>query len=478
MSAQNTHTEKKRLHLPIFDDGGLAQNHEAALHILSNIGILLSHPGARRLLADHSAEVKDDRVLLPVDLVEKCLADIPTRVKLEGRDPEKAVQLGDGGCYPHNVGGVPNVFDPKTNTRQSASRKDNVQAARLLDALPNVSTITPLYTPQDVPEHQMTLWMTYDTLANTTKPFRAPGIQTGWEAKALAEIFQIACPKGRVTVGISPISPLTFPDGIVEAILEVSRQGLVLGPLPCPIMGATAPMSIAGALAQQNAEVLATVVLAQLTNPGLSIIYKGRLSMMDPRTGISVWGTPEIGIVSAATVDIAHRYGMPVDVYGLSTNALSLDIQNGYERGFNALLPVLAGADEISGVGEMDGGVTSSLAQMVIDNEILSSVKRIRDGFEVDEESLALEVITRAMEGSRNFLGERHTIEYLRKGEVLTTKLANRETWGTRDSVSGKELIEKAEYETQQLLHSHEVPVLADREITEIEEVIKKCSSS
>jgi trimethylamine--corrinoid protein Co-methyltransferase len=363
------------IHLPILSDEDIKQIHEATLHILSEIGIVLSHPGALSLLGDNGAKVNGERILIPADLVERCLTDIPTNVKLEGRVPDQAIELGDGGCYPHNVGGVPNVLDAKTNTRRSATRKDNVQAVRLLDALSNVATITPLYTPQDVPEHQIILWMTYDTLANTTKPFRAPGIQTGWEAKAITEIFNIACPKGQVTVGISPISPLTFPDDIVEAILEVARQGMVLGPLPCPIMGATAPMSIAGALAQQNAEVLATVVLGQLTNPGLSVIYKGRLSMMDPRTGISVWGNPEIGIVSAATVEIAHFYSMPVDVYGLSTNAFSSDIQNGYERVVNALLPVLAGADEISGVGEMDGGVTSSLAQIVIDDEILSSVK-------------------------------------------------------------------------------------------------------
>jgi trimethylamine--corrinoid protein Co-methyltransferase len=315
--------------------------------------------------------------------------------------------------------------------------------------------------------------MTYDTLVNTTKPFRAPGLQTGREVQALGEMVQIVCPQGAVTVGISPISPLTFPDDIVAAIIEVAKQGLILGPLPCPILGATSPMSIAGGLAQQNAEVLACLVLAQLVNPGLGMIYKGRLSVMDPRSGLSVWGNPEIGLVSAATVEIGHSYGLPVDVYGLSTNAHTVDIQNGYERAFNALLPVLAGADEISGVGEMEGGVNGSLAQIVIDDEILSSVGRLRRGFEVDQETLGLDVIDMVMDGSRNFLAEMHTVKYLRSGEILRVDLAQRDNWSQWESAGQPAIVEKAEERAQDLLASHEVPVLSKAQIRELEAVIR-----
>jgi trimethylamine:corrinoid methyltransferase-like protein len=110
----------------------------------------------------------------------------------------------------------------------------------------------------------------------------------------------------------------------------------------------------------------------------------------------------------------------------------------------------------------------------VIDDEILSSVKRIRNGFEIKKDSLALDVIARVMNGSRNFLGERHTINYLRKGEVLTTKLANRESWGTRESASSRELIEKADNEAQKLLQSHEISPLSEAQTKEIEKVIQR----
>jgi trimethylamine--corrinoid protein Co-methyltransferase len=461
------------IHLSILGEEKVQQIHSATLRILSETGVSLTHVDARGLLLDHGASLKEERVLLPIALVENCLAKLPKTVKLVGRDPEQAIKLCAGSGFAHNVGGVPNVFEPQSDARRPAARGDVVQSTRLLDALPNVSSVTPLFTPQDVPGEVMTLWMIYDTLCNTVKPFRAPGLQTAREVRALAEMWQIACPDGAVTVGISPISPLTFPDDIVEAILEVASRGLILGPLPCPILGATSPMSIAGGLAQQNAEVLASVVLAQLTNPGLPMIYKGRLSVMNPRSGLSVWGNPEIGLVSAATVEIGHHYGMPVDVYGLSTNAHILDIQNGFERAFNALLPILAGADEISGVGEMEGGVTSSLAQIVIDDEILSSMGRITRGFDVDEQTLAVGVIDHVMGGARNYLAERHTIDYLRRGEVMLAGLVERGSWADWTVRGRQTLGERADKKAMELLANHDVPQLSEGQKIALEEVIR-----
>ena len=459
--------------LQVLGQEGVKQVHEATLRLLSETGIVLTHPGARELLLDHGAQVAQDRVLLPADLVESCVAHRPPTVRLQGRDPDEAIELNGDAWYAHNVGGVPNVFELGSGTRRPAGRGDVAQATRLLDALPNVSSVTPLYTPQDVPPDVMTLWMYYDTVANTTKPIRAPGVQTAREVRALAEMACIVSPDTALTVGISPISPLTFPDGIAEAMLEAAHQGMILGPLPCPIMGATAPMSIAGAMAQQNAEVLASIVLARLAHPGLPMIYKGRLSVMDAHTGLSVWGNPEIGLISAATVEMGHHYGLPVDVYGLSTNAHTPDIQSGYERAFNALVPVLAGADEISGVGEMDGGVNSSLAQMVIDDEILASVGRIRRGFEVSEETLAVDVVAEVMGGPRNFLAEMHTVKFLRQGEVMHPQLARRDSYDEWAAAGRRDLAERAEEKALELLTSHEVAPLSEEQAAALREVIQ-----
>ncbi|MBN1483219.1 MAG: trimethylamine methyltransferase family protein [Chloroflexia bacterium] len=457
--------------LHVLGADGLQQVHRATLQLLQEVGLNLTHPTGREMLRGQGVRVEGPRVRLPADLVERCLGLCPPTVRLQGRDPDRAVVLGDGSWHAHNVGGVPEVLED--GERRPALRQDVADAARLLDALPHVSTLTPFFTPQDVPAASYALWMYADTVAHTTKPVHGPGVQTAREVRVLAELAAVACPEGTLSLGISPVSPLFFPDDVVEAMLETALLGLPLGPLPCPIVGASAPMSLAGALVQQNAELLGSIVLAQLARPGLPITYCGRLSVMNPRSGLAMWGNPEIGLVSAATVELGHHYGLPVNVYGLCTDAHGPDVQSGYERALNALVPVLAGADEISGVGEIWGGVVSSFAQMVLDDEVLAYVERLRRGIDLDEDSLALEVMARVMDGPRNFMGERHTLRYLQAGEVLWPRLSARSGWREWEAAGRPALFDRAGEAAAKLLAEHQVEPLSEQQWVEMERLIR-----
>jgi len=457
--------------LTVLTDKEVEAIHQATLRILSEVGIVLTQSEARAILTGAGATVHDDRVLLPPDLVEQEVARCPKQVAIHGRR-EETILLGDGDLHWHNLGGAPNVYDPRAGRHRRATLQDVRDSARLLDALESVTTITPFFTPHDVPGPLMSLAMYRHSLPCATKPVQGPGVQTAAEVCYAVRMAAVIGPPAKVlSLGISPVSPLTFPDDVAEATIETARQAVPLGPLPCPTAGATAPMSLAGSLAQQNAEVLASAVLAQLVQPGLPIIYCGRLAMMEPRSGLSVWGGVELGLASAATVQIGHRYGLPVNVYGLSTNAHELEIQNGYERALNAAIPALAGADELSGVGEMEAGVTGSYAQMVCDDEIAASVHRLRRGFSADEDALAVEIVAAAMDGSRNFLEQRHTVRYLRAGEVMYTRLSDRRSWEAWDRSGRDGMAERAQAEAERLLAEHEVPPLTEdqeRELTAI----------
>jgi trimethylamine--corrinoid protein Co-methyltransferase len=446
--------------------------HHATLRILHQVGVRMSHPEGREILYGAGAEGNGDRLCLPEEVVESALAKCPDMVTLQGRN-EKTVTLGDGSLHWHNLGGARDVYEPISGQCRPAKVCDVANATRLLDALPNCTTVTPFFTPQDVPGALMSLAMYRHTLPYTTKPVHGPGVQTAAEVVYLVRMVEVVGSSvDMLSLGISPISPLTFPDELTAAIIETARCGILFGPLPCPTAGTTAPLSIAGALAQQNAEVLAAIVLAQLVNPGLPVYYCGRLAMLEPRTGGSVWGGVELGLVSAATVQIGHRYGLPVNVYGLSTNAHHLGLQNGYERALNAVIPALAGADELSGIGEMSAGVMGSFAQMVIDDEIAASVRRLRRGFSVDADSLAVEVIAAVMDGNRNFISEMHTVKYLRAGELLVTKLAERRGWDAWDKSGREGMVERAMAKAGNILAEHEVEPLNEAQETELDAIL------
>ena len=446
--------------------------HNATLRILAETGIAVKHAGARDLLASHGARIEKERILIPPELVEKCVADAGKRVTIRGRSGVTKT-LGDGNLYFHNLGGARDVIETDTGQKHYATIKDLVDATRLLDALENCHTITPFFTPQDVPGDLMSLAMYRHAIPNTTKPLQGPGVQYPAETRAAVRMAEvIGKPHEILTLAVSPVSPLTIPDHELDAIFEIARLGIAFGPLPCPTAGATSPMSIAGSLAQQNAEVLMCLVLAQLIHPGLPMIYCGRLAMMEPRTGISVWGGVELALASAATVQLGHRYGFPVNVYGFSTNAHSLDLQNGFERANNAMLPALAGADELSGIGEMEAGVSGSFAQMVADNEFAGSVLRARRGFEVNDNALAVELFNPVMDGSRNFLGQKHTMKYLRAGEVLMTKLAERGTWETWERGGKLDFAQRAQAEAEKILREHKVEPIEQAQKRELDKIL------
>jgi trimethylamine--corrinoid protein Co-methyltransferase len=251
------------LHLTPLTEEELEAIHQASLRILSEVGVALTHSKAREILAGAGAKVKGERVLLPPGAVEEAVGRCPSQVTIRGRDG-KTTTIGDGGLHWHNLGGARDVYEPLAGQRRAATLEDVRHSARLLDALERVTTITPFFTPQDAPGPLMSLAMYRHTLPHTLKPVQGPGVANAQEVQLAARMASVVGPPAEVlSLGISPVSPLTFSDGVAGAMIETARQGVALGPLPCPTAGATAPMSLAGALAQQNAEVLASVVLAQ-----------------------------------------------------------------------------------------------------------------------------------------------------------------------------------------------------------------------
>jgi len=458
--------------LKFLSDEDLGAMHEATLQVMHEVGVIWTHKPSLNVLTDAGCTVRENRVYFPPDLVTDSIARANKRPVIRGRNGQ-VNEIGGGNLYFHNLGGARDVFDAKTGTRRIATDQDVVDATRLLDALPNAHTITPFFTPQDVPGELMSLYMFRHCVPHTTKPVQGPGIQFAEEVKYAVEMAQVVgIPAHELTLSLSPVSPLTVHDHAAAAMLEMAKAGVIASNLPCPIGGATSPMTITGSIVQQSAETLSLLVLGQLVHPGTGAIYCGRLAMLEPRTGL-LWGGVELGLSSAGTVQLGHYYGFAVNVYGFSTNAHTLDAQSAFERGLNAAIPALAGADELSGIGEMEAGVLGSFAQMVLDNELVGSVMRLRKGMSADAEHLAVDIIRDAMNGTRNFLGQKHTMKHLRGGELSLTKFAERNSWDTWDQkLERKQMADYATEEAERILKEHTVPPLDPRQEKELDRIM------
>ncbi len=457
--------------LKFLSDEDVMAMHEATLHIMSEVGFVWNHKESLDILLGAGCSIKNGRLCFPADLVMSSIAKANKRPVIRGRNGD-ANEIGGGNLYFHNLGGARDIFDAKTTSRRPATDEDANDAIRILDALENCHTITPFYTPPNVTNEMMSLHMFRNTLPFTIKPVQGPGIQYPHEIKFAVEMANVVGIKAQeLTLSLSPVSPLTMHDVAAAAIIEMAKAGVINTNLPAPTGGATSPMTMTGSLVQQNAETLAPLVLAQIINPGCGVIYCGRLGMLEPRTGL-IWSGVELGLSSAATVQLGHYYGFAVNVYGFSTNAHTLDAQNAFERGLNATIPALAGADELSGVGEMEAGVMGSHAQMVLDNELVGSVMRLRTGLSADAEHLALEVIGNVMNGTRNYLGQKHTLKHIRAGELTLTKLAERNSWETWDEKLGrKQMADYAIDKAEKLLKEHQVAPLEPQQEQELDRI-------
>ena len=234
-------------------------------------------------------------------------------------------------------------------------------------------------------------------------------------------------------------------------------------------------MTLAGTLLQQNVEFLICDVIIQLVNPGNPMIYCPRSMSVDMRTGIAA-GEIEYGLMSAAAVQLAERYKMPSDVYGLAADSKVLDEQTAFEKAMVGLLPALAGANFLSGAGEIEMGVTASAEQLVIDDEMLGMIFRAVRGIEVNPETLAAELISRTGPGG-HFLSAEHTRKYYSL-EHHVLDLCDRTARADWQKAGSKDIVRRAHERAIRRLQDHSVESL-DRDVEqEVQKILTQATRS
>jgi trimethylamine--corrinoid protein Co-methyltransferase len=472
-------TPKNRRALRVLSEDGLDRIEETALRLLSEVGISMQHALATEMLHGLGCRVEAGRVFIPRATVLWALDRLtPLRTFYE-RDGTEAFTLGDGQVRFHSGGGLPFILDLDSGQRRRPTLADLEQATRLLDALPNVDVIIPLYGVQDVPPELLTVASTDVMLRNTRKPVWAAPLDRPQDVAYVVEMGAACCggmdaflERPTMYLTCSPVSPLTFTQEGTATIIAIAESGAPLLPLPAPTLGATGPVTMAGTVALQHAETLATYTIAAAARPGIQVMYCSRISAIEPRSAVSIWGGPDIGLTGACAGQLAQRLGLTSDTYGLTSSSALLDPQFGYETLSNALVPALAGVDILSGLGSSADVMVAGPEIAVLDDEMAGLVKYIAGGCEVSEPTLAYDVMKDVIPRDGVFLGEVHTVKQMRGGALWLPGISTRGQ-GAAEAL-GEGVVSRARARARDLIHSHEVPPLPNDTRQHLDEILDR----
>jgi trimethylamine--corrinoid protein Co-methyltransferase len=459
----------------IISDEAVSQIHEAAMRILNEPGIRIEDPKVRERLCSLGCTLSGDRVKISHTCVENAMSHVGCQTTLTGSGGSD-VHLHPDYTVTHTTGGMPFIIDRQSGRKRYARSEDLISLTHLINKFEQIDINCSMIYLEDVPPAINQLKQCELLLRYSVKPIFV-GVSSQKELEYIIELFRAATaeplPSNDINlgvIGISPESPLFFPRGNTEIIDMAVNAGFTIAMLPAPIAGFTSPLTIAGSLAQQHANMLAFACIAALARPQRRLIYGARLTFANLRTGNSIWGLPEVGIAGAAAVRLASNSGFLPDVYGLSCTACMFDNQAGYEKALNGILPLLAGTNLISGFGGLASLTTASHEQLAIDNEMFRMMKRIVRNFQVNSDTIAEEVIAAAAAG-KDYVTSPHTIRHLRGGELFLPDLAFDDLWDGWTSQDDGDIHRKARDKVETLLRDPRENSLsqeAEKEFTRI----------
>lgn len=410
------------------------RTHSASLEILENVGFLVRNEKARAIFKQHGCQVEAGAQLVkfPPALVEQYRSMLPPTFTFRGRDPQYDRTLPQDGPVIVTGSSAPDVIDPVTGRQRRAQSQDIACIAALIQALPAYDVFSISTLAEDAPPGHFTLARLYPALKHCIKPIRSTTKDMDDTVTVMQLLYALAGSEAAyrerpfVTHHYCPVvSPLTMDQLSTEAMIYFCEAGLPVYPSIVPNAGLTSPMSMAGTLAQGNAEFLAISVLMQMVKAGTPTIYATLPTVADMRTGAYASGGIECGMLHMAFAQMAHFYNVPCGGYiGLSNSKIN-DAQSGYETGMSTAAGVLAGADMLNMGGLLDALKVFDFAKAVIDDEIGQMLKRLKRGLTFNEDELALPVIAQVKPGG-SFMMSPHTAKRM-KSEALLPKLADRE---------------------------------------------------
>ena len=448
--------------LSLLDATACDQIHEATLDVLARAGVRFTSPGALAVLRDAGAEVDDETLVarLPRELVERTVARAPREVLLAARDPARDVVLDGARTWLTLDGTGAATLDHRTGERRPSTAADVAAATRVADALDEIGFVWPAVSANDAAPGGETLETLALLLENTGKHVQYE-VQRAAEVPLVMDMLAAAADDGRWDPQRPHFSVVdTARCRRCSTKPRCSTPASCWPPCACRCAstrsawsGATAPASLAAAVAQTNAEILSAIVLFELVEPGLPVIYVADAAVLDMRSGVHACGGPEAILMNLSLVAMGRHYGLPVMATGFTSDAKEYSVVAGFEGGAAALAAMLARPDAIVGAGLLDAAQMLYLPKLVLDAEIMRQCEAVQRGLTIDRDHLAADLICRIGPGGQ-YLAARETRRTLRAGEHYRPQAYGRESYDAW-SAAGQTVVQRAAATVEAILAEH-----------------------
>jgi trimethylamine--corrinoid protein Co-methyltransferase len=451
--------------------------HSAAMDILEDCGTTIHHETAVALLHKAGARVKDDmRVYIPSGLVEWATRRAPSRVTIYDRNGNPCMYLEGTNVYYGTGSDCPNLLDSFSGERREFLSKDVRDAVRLVDALPNIDFTMSMGLAPDIASDRQYQHKYALMIRNSTKP----QVITAADKKTLNDIVNIAAAVvgGREELSRKPIfvlydeptSPLVHINEAMDKLMFMAESGLPTNYSPGIMAGATSPVTMAGAIAQANAEILVGLVIHQLKKPGAPFIFGAGMSPMDMQSMQPTYSSPEAMITQAGLCQIGRcLYDLPTWGFGGCSAAKVADEQAVNEAASYIMMSGWMGTNLVHDVGYLEFGLTYSFDLLVQCDEIIGQVRRMMEGIRVDRENLAVDRIKHVGPGG-HFLSDDHTLAHFR--ENWQPDLTDRSTYDTWQSKGAKTFGQRAKEKVRHILENHRPEPLPEEVAARIDKML------
>jgi len=354
--------------LQILGKDAISQIHNATLEVLERTGIAINTEEGRKILLDAGCKPSDgdNGIRIPPRVVENAIKSAPSSVVLNNRLGEESCFL-EGWVTSFGTGSdCPFILDRETGEKRNCTYEDVAAGALICDYLENFDFVMPVGIISDRSLKVSDVYEVEATMKNTVKPvvFTAHNKRTFQAsidiAAAVAGGIKKLQEKPCICLYAEPTSPLKHMPEATDKLIHAARMWIPVIFTPCPLMGATAPATAAGLLVQANAECLSGLVIHQLVNPGAPFIFGGVMNVLDMKTTIAPYGSPELHQMCAALTDIAHHYQIPMFGTCGCSDAKRVDAQAGLEVGFSTLMSILNGQNLIHDIGFLESALITS----------------------------------------------------------------------------------------------------------------------